>query len=103
MNRPSIDKEETAADEDVLLEEAIKLAAAEHKELERKNCKHGDIEVSLLTLYEAEIFIYFIPTFVASYHAAQDRGVKAHVLRLEAGYDETKERFLHIWEDSLPK
>jgi hypothetical protein len=96
MNGLNIDKDETAADEDALLEEAIKLAAAEKKELERENCNHGH---AIASLSEAAFCAAFMQVFATSYHAAQERGVTAHILCLEAGYDDTKEKFSHIWED----
>ena len=73
MERLKIDDKQQADDDDALLEEAIKLASAEKKELEKKekeNCTHGYNP----SPSEARFCEEFLQLFRSEYKAAEQRG-----------------------------
>jgi hypothetical protein len=72
MQRLRIGKKQAGDEDDALLEEAIKLAAVEEKEMkvkEKENCTHGYDSSSI---FQARICEDYLKVFTEGYHAALD-------------------------------
>ena len=109
MERLKIDKDEdsqTNADEDALLEEAIKFAAAEKEKMDaataekeegqlQVQCRHGNV-------VEAKELIYFVNTFIRtlSYaHVGSSSGDGTVLAGISAATDAVKEKYPNVWYD----
>ena len=102
MERLKIDKDEdsqTNADEDALLEEAIKLAAAEKDQLDAASAeKEGQLEVCLHGYVETKEVVYFVNLFSKTfdYGSREEASLKAG---LNSATDAVKEKYPNVWND----
>ena len=108
MERLKIDEDSTNADEDALLEEAIKLAAAEKEEMDAADAKKEEqLEVCCMhgyrveTMAEHELISAFVKTFLSTFLSfSGDASNSSFAVSLEAATKSAKEECPSVWSDS---
>ena len=89
------DTQDDGDDDDAFLEEAIKLAAAEKKALDKLNCRHGHIH-----LPSHDRAVGFLRTFLVEFRASCHRGDHPMVA-MAGGHKEATEKFTGVWNDPV--